>query len=93
MDKIELRPAYEWTCENCGQDWFERAIIPELTPEDIAKIEEKTGASFAPNENWNIKCQLAPIEVTCKKCGESYETVDDIDNEENYDFGQDDQPE
>jgi hypothetical protein len=31
-DSVELRPAFEWTCEACGRDNFARAVTYEGPP-------------------------------------------------------------
>lgn len=40
MQKVEIRPAYEWTCNECGIDQFERAVISEKNQqqEEIKEI-------------------------------------------------------
>lgn len=75
MKKVEIRPAYEWTCDNCGCDQFERAIIAELTPDEIREIQDQMDIDD-PAEFESGQWQLAPVDVKCKNCGAEYETVD-----------------
>ena len=32
--KVEMRPAYEWTCEDCGRNQFVSSMVAEFTDED-----------------------------------------------------------
>jgi hypothetical protein len=64
---IELRTAYEWTCDKCGRDNFARAVVPEslegLLPDDLDPEDFEGG-------EWVMK----PGTVTCRHCGTTYET-------------------
>lgn len=67
---IEIRPAYTWTCENCGRDQFERGIIAEPSPEDQAELREKHGIEFHETGTW----MYAPRWVQCEACGTKFKT-------------------
>lgn len=72
MDKtVELRPAFEWTCEECGRDQFAKCIVPEMSEEDRADLAEQIGEDPVDGE---FLC--APEQVTCAFCGQQFTTVD-----------------
>jgi rubredoxin len=61
---IPLRLAYAWDCPDCGREVFERGIVPEMAPEDMAKLREEHGV-----EPWmEGDFLLAPDEVKCPFC-------------------------
>jgi len=61
-DEIELRPAYEWTCENCGRNQFESVIV-------IGRV-----GGDDPADEWTWL--MAPDEVMCNNCTAAFGTVD-----------------
>jgi hypothetical protein len=69
VKSVELRNAYEWTCDECGRDSFVRGIVVEITDEDRAHMPELgddvTGDWFAQ-----------PEKVTCPHCGTQFKTVE-----------------
>jgi DNA-directed RNA polymerase subunit RPC12/RpoP len=65
---IPLRLAYAWDCPDCGREVFERGIVPEMAPEDLAKLREEHGV-----EPWmEGDFLLAPEEVKCPHCGSRF---------------------
>ena len=57
MTKVDLRVAWEWTCDDCGTDQFERSMLHEISegggvPEDFLSH---------------------PLDLQCKVCGKEYE--------------------
>jgi hypothetical protein len=54
----ELHIAYVWDCDACGRENFERAMVYEFSPEEIAEGEYETG-------NW----MTHPDSVICRGCG------------------------
>lgn len=62
---VELRPALGWTCDDCGRDSYVNLIMPELSPEELAKL-EKSGARKV-----DIK---APDKVKCPHCKTEFAT-------------------
>jgi len=69
---IELRAAFEWTCECCGRDTFQRAIAVEfesLTPDELVKFEE-LGVIISPD---NGTMYMQPTHVKCPYCGSEFE--------------------
>lgn len=65
---VELRPAYEWTCEDCGRDNFVRAVVPSLSPEEIEEIREDHGIDDWQPGDWYTR----PDSVTCEHCGAEF---------------------
>lgn len=41
--KVRIWTAYQWTCDDCGRDNFERAITCELTPDERKDLAEEHG--------------------------------------------------
>lgn len=71
LTKIELRPAYLWTCEECGRDNFCRGIVAELSEEEIALLREEHGIEDHETGDW----MRGPDRVTCLWCGATFETL------------------
>jgi DNA-directed RNA polymerase subunit RPC12/RpoP len=74
MDKSKVRiwTAYQWTCDDCGKDNFERAVTVELTPNDRQELAEDNDCD--PDEIRNVELCSYPEEVTCQHCGSEFET-------------------
>lgn len=73
MAFVELRPAFEWICEECGRSQFASAVRPSLTGKEIAELKEEQGIT-----PWDIgEFLAAPSEVTCEHCGTFFNTRDD----------------
>jgi hypothetical protein len=79
--KVELRPAYEWTCPECGKDQFERGIVVELSEEEMSEMRWDHGIDEESTGNWMEQ----PNRVMCKSCGLAFFTIhyndDDGDTE------------
>lgn len=56
MRKIEIHPAFKWTCDACWEEQYGDLIRP----------------SYGGDEDG--EWLMAPETVTCKACGETYET-------------------
>lgn len=67
MSKVEIRPAFEWTCDECGRNNFSSATIRNATPEEMAEALE-----FGES----VEVISVPTEVECSFCGCEFE-VDD----------------
>ena len=69
---VELRPAFIWTCDGCGEENYERATVHENSDEvkgrmlESYNLGDKVGGHF-------LSC---PTEVTCKCCKRTYKTKD-----------------
>ena len=68
MKKAQLNIAWQWDCDYCGEENFERSFIPEVDPEKLKELNEECGN----NEN-TLLCSF-PFEVQCYYCGEIYDT-------------------
>lgn len=67
---IELRPAYEWTCPECGRDNFERAVVAEMSAEEDAELRAEHGVESERAGEW----LLGPVEVECPHCEAVFRT-------------------
>jgi rubredoxin len=70
-DKVRLRPAYAWTCPECGCDHFERGIVPEMSEEDLQHLREEHG--IEPEEDGVFV--MMPDSVFCLDCKRDFETI------------------
>lgn len=61
---VELRPAYAWDCPECGRELMARAIIAELSEEDLEDL--KIDHGIHPWETGNFV--EVPDKVTCPHC-------------------------
>ena len=68
METVELRPAYTWDCNACGQENFARAIVIEMSVEDARKIREDV---FGDPEDKGFFFGV-PKCVACVACGEVF---------------------
>lgn len=68
--KVRLRPAYAWTCEECGRDNFAAGVVPEFSEEEIAELREQHGVEDYVTGDF----VEMPTSVVCQHCGEKFET-------------------
>lgn len=68
MNKVELRPAFEWTCDDCGIINFSSLYIPDV--DELDQIAEDMGIP----EDEICHIGLMPDIVTCKDCNSKFET-------------------
>lgn len=69
-DPVELIPAFEWTCHQCGERNYASSVVrefAELEPEQQAYVLEQFGDSGGV-------FQETPDSVTCPHCAAEYET-------------------
>lgn len=77
---IEIRQAFAWTCEDCGRDQFERAIV--VQPEEIDPEDIPVGTADAEEiREWiehggSGDFLRAPASVRCRHCGAEFGTED-----------------
>jgi len=72
IEKVELRIAYNWTCEKCGLDNFCRAVVVEMSEEDLQELRGVHGVESHETGDFVTR----PDRVTCSACGSMYETKD-----------------
>lgn len=81
MDKVELRPAWQWVCPECGELNFEEAITAEQTPEEMERLRqavESGGNEFVDSGLWMTQ----PDEVECVSCDKEFEVEGPTEEEE-----------
>lgn len=78
MATVEMRPAYQWTCDECGHEQFEAGIIEEMSMEERLEHLKKLGVveEFAEEIPEDVEGEFMYFaeEVTCAECGSVYET-------------------
>jgi len=73
MTTVEMHPAYQWDCPDCGRENFERGLVPEMSDEDAQEILEEMG--IEPGDEGCI--MVMPPDVQCRHCGGTFETERD----------------
>ncbi len=74
MENVELRPAGEWTCDDCGRNNFCSYIRPDhLSDEDKREIAESMGVEWSDGE-----FLMAPEVVQCSFCESEFRVEDEI---------------
>ena len=71
-EKVELQPAFSWTCPECGRENFHRGLVRELPPEEEQELRDEHGVQ--PWELGHFVTQ--PESVECTHCSHSFPTVD-----------------
>lgn len=73
-EKVELHTAYSWDCPQCGRESFVRAVVVELTPDDVIELLSVYGGDidYWANGHWTSR----PDDVTCPHCKNSWQTVE-----------------
>jgi len=76
---VEMRPAYEWTCDSCGRNQFESAMAADFGDADRLAAAKEAGlvdefADEIPDELTGDFVTY-PDSVTCRHCGALFETV------------------
>lgn len=78
-ERVEMRPAFQWTCEDCGRDQFEPCIVAEMSPAD--RLEQAKYMGLAEEWSETIPEYLSgdfvtyPDEVTCQHCNATFQTA------------------
>ena len=76
MKQVEMRLAFEWTCERCGRDNFEHAQVcgeERFTEDELRELRDVQGIQPWETGHWLAK----PAYVNCE-CGAVFKT-DDFD--------------
>ena len=69
MEKVELRPAYEWDCSECGTTNLARVVVREIDPKTDSAYSELIGLGDDADGVWT----LVPTDVQCSHCGMAFE--------------------
>lgn len=69
-ERVELVPAWLWTCDECGRDNFERSIVAELSAEEMDELKQDHGIEEFHEGDF----LSAPDQVVCQGCGEEFQT-------------------
>ena len=71
--RVAMRQAYEWTCERCGRDNFERCVVLDMSEKDLDLFVSKAGLRV---DNGCVAGSFIsyPDTVTCKWCTSSFKT-------------------
>lgn len=72
LETVELRLAFEWTCPDCGVDFFARSMMVDLGPSELQELRDEHGV-----EAWETgEFQMMPRAVYCTRCGKYFKTKD-----------------
>ncbi len=81
MIRVELKLAYHWHCENCGDVNFTLPQKAELTDDEAEmcyRQEHELDAWSELPANWrDFEMVQIPSVVTCSECGSKFETEDE----------------
>ena len=71
FEAVELRPAYSWDCSECGGGNFSRAIVPEMSEDELEELRTEHGI-----EVWEDGAfMMMPTEVECLHCHQIFPTL------------------
>ena len=77
MEEIDLVQAFMWTCPECAEDHFVRAITVQMTREEMTKELREMGQleewEEIPEDEEHV-WTMAPNKVEC--CGKTYKTAE-----------------
>ena len=79
LNTVELRLAYEFTCDNCGRDTFLRceALDPSsLTEDEFHQLYFDHGIAIDDLGDWTFQ----PEQVTCPHCDITFKVKGDDDD-------------
>lgn len=81
---VELRWAYEWTCEECGRNQFVSATVPEMDNRAAIELAQQLGVIEAWQDALPPELPGAfvtcPDSVTCGACGHVFATKHWLDD-------------
>ncbi len=92
MEKIEIQNAFKWVCKECGKLNYHPGVDAQLTPEERKSIEsdilkQKTEENGGERPEWEplIDLIMAPNEVKCVECLNSFEVYHSRNDDMNGD--------
>jgi ribosomal protein S27E len=74
---VELHPAWQWDCDACGREVFERTMTQQLTAEEVRELAERMGEEVVgelPPDDERGEVVHLPDEVECPHCGAIFAT-------------------
>lgn len=88
LPTVELKTAYQWFCEECGESNFEMSQKAELTEES----REEAYRDFHEMDEWEVlpegweqfELVMIPDIVECNRCKSKFQTKDERTDEESY---------
>jgi len=69
---VELRPAFAWTCHECGNENYCTPVVPEFSQEDLAELRSEHGVQPWETGHFLVK----PAAVKCHRCAAEFQTED-----------------
>ncbi len=72
--RVGVRAAWEWTCEECGRDSFERSIEVKASEAEIRREFELSPTDEIPEPLYQGSYYCYPHFVRCGHCGCVFET-------------------
>ncbi len=73
---VEIRQAWEWTCDECGRDNFERAVLADSSAIDTdGDGPEAEAVRDWMNSGGEGRFLMVPRRVTCPRCGVGFDTT------------------
>ena len=75
--EVEIRPAFEWTCDECGRDNYEKCLIVDLSQEQAAEIMRGiVDIEDDDDMNFTGSFSACPTDVKCRFCKSEFVTKD-----------------
>ncbi|MCE9548102.1 MAG: hypothetical protein K8T25_21725 [Planctomycetia bacterium] len=80
-DIVEMRPAFSWDCPQCGVENFSRAVVCEMSQEEMQELRDDHGVQPWETGHFLVK----PVIVTCRSCRTECKTADYANDSESDD--------
>jgi hypothetical protein len=68
VKEVELHPAFEWICDDCGQNNFSSAVVRVPTEDELKE--------FGDDGDGESRMIAFPDTVTCKFCEAEFVTIE-----------------
>lgn len=72
MKTVELTPAFEWTCENCGKNNFVRGVVVPPAAISLEDLDESVQDWIESGESGDFV--MKPRRVKCRLCQSKFKT-------------------
>lgn len=73
---VELRAAWEWTCEECGEDNFCRSVTVLVAEDELVDYPPEIHDDLRQGAFYSM-----PASVKCQFCGAEYDINDPLEAE------------